>query len=78
MRCVDYDGDGNPLIRHSGTAIGNLAVSYRALGRLADVLAMREQLLESQRRVLPENHPVIGEGCVGSDAFACVLLIAKT
>jgi hypothetical protein len=39
----------------------NLAVTYGALGRHADALAMKEQALEIQRRVLPANHPEIGE-----------------
>ena len=31
-------------------------------GRPSDALAMRERVLEFRRRVLPENHPDIGEG----------------
>ena len=50
----------------------NLAETYSALGRHADALAMRERLLEFQRRVLPANHPHIGEGCVGRDALHAV------
>jgi len=38
-------------------------------GRHADALPMQERVLEFQRRVLPANHPEIGEGCVGRDAF---------
>ena len=45
--------------------MGNLAGSYSALGRHADALAMGERVLEFQRRVLPVNHPEIGE--VGVD-----------
>ena len=45
--------------------MSNLASTYRALGRHAEALAMGEQVLEFQRRVLPANHPDIGEGCVG-------------
>ena len=44
---------------------GNIALTYSALGRHADALAMGEQVLEFQRRVLPANHPDIGEGCLG-------------
>ena len=44
--------------------MGNLAVTYSALGRHDDALAMRERVLEFRRRVLPENHPSIGEGDV--------------
>ncbi len=49
--------------------MGNLALTYSALGRRADALAMKERVLEFQRHVLPADHPDIGEGCVGSDAF---------
>jgi len=44
--------------------MGNLASTYSALGRHDDALAMRERVLEFMRRVLPENHPDIGEGDV--------------
>ncbi len=50
--------------------MSNLAVSYSALGRYEDALAMEERVLEFRRRVLPENHPDIGEGRVGS-CVAC-------
>ncbi len=40
--------------------MGNLANMYSALGRHQDALVMEEKTLEFQRRVLPENHPVIG------------------
>ena len=39
-----------------------LAVSYSDLGRHEEALEMREKTLEFFRRVLPENHPDIGEG----------------
>ena len=42
--------------------MGNLANSYFALGRHDEALEMREKTLEFYRRVLPENHPDIGEG----------------
>ena len=42
--------------------MGNLAMTYRALERHAEALAMGEQVLELQRRVLPANHPLLGEG----------------
>ena len=42
--------------------MGNLAVSYSAFGRHQVVVEMREKTLEFYRRVLPENHPDIGEG----------------
>jgi hypothetical protein len=41
-------------------------------GRHADALAMFERVLEFRRRVLPANHPEIGEGCVGRDALHAV------
>ena len=56
--------------------MGNLAVTYSALGRHEDSLAMQERVLEFRRRVLPENHPSIGEGRVGSGA-ACGVLIVR-
>ena len=39
-----------------------LAISYSALGRHEEALEMGEKTLEFRRRVLPENHPDIGEG----------------
>ena len=45
--------------------MNNLAAVYYAIGRHADALAMFERALEFQRRVLPVNHPEIGE--VGVD-----------
>jgi hypothetical protein len=42
-------------------------------GRHSDALAMRERVLESRRRVLPENHPDIGEELVRS-GVACGVL----
>ncbi len=41
--------------------MSNLASSHAALGRHADALVLREQVLEESRRVLPEDHPDIGE-----------------
>ena len=41
--------------------MNNLAGTYSDLGRHDDALAMQERALEFQRRVLPENHPDIGE-----------------
>ncbi len=40
----------------------NLAASYSDLGRHQEAVEMREKTLEFHRRVLPENHPDIGEG----------------
>ena len=53
--------------------MNNLAVMYSALGRHDDALAMKERVLEFSRRVLPENHPDIGEGDVWYGF--CILLI---
>jgi hypothetical protein len=36
------------------------------------VLAMLERVLEFQRRVLPSDHPDIGEGCVVRDGLHTV------
>ena len=47
--------------------MNNLASTYSALGRHKDALAMNERVLEFRRRVLPEDHPEIGEGRVMSD-----------
>jgi hypothetical protein len=33
---------------------------------------MQERVLEFQRRVLPANHPDIGEGCEGRDGLYAV------
>ena len=54
--------------------MNNLAQTYSDLGRHADTLAMQEKVLEHYRRVLPADHPDIGEGCVGRDVFhsACI------
>ncbi len=49
--------------------MNNLAATYRDLGRHADALAIFEQVLALQRRVLPSNHPDIGEGCSGRDVL---------
>ncbi len=52
--------------------MGNLASTYSELGRHADALAMEERVLEFQRRVLPADHPDIGEGCEGRDRLHAV------
>jgi hypothetical protein len=46
-----------------------LALVLSQQGRHADALEMRERVLEFQRRVLPANHPDIGEGCSGRDGL---------
>ena len=45
----------------AGIAMGHLALTYAGLGRHADALVLEEQVLEFRRRVLPEDHPEIGE-----------------
>ncbi len=40
----------------------NVAEMYSALGRHSEALAMLESVLEFRRRVLPADHPDIGEG----------------
>ena len=50
--------------------MGDLANSHSKLGRHEDALAMDEKVLEFRRRVLPENHPDIGEERVRS-GVAC-------
>ena len=55
--------------------MNNLANSYSDLGRHEEALAMDERVLEFTRRVLPENHPDIGEGLVRSGAACGVLSV---
>jgi hypothetical protein len=52
--------------------MNNLASTYSALGGHADALEMEERVLEFRRRVLPANHPDIGEGCEGRDGLQAV------
>ena len=52
--------------------MGHLASTYSNLGRHNEALAMRERVLEIRRRVLPEDHPSIGEGHVWSSVACCV------
>jgi hypothetical protein len=53
--------------------MSSLASTYNALGMHADALAMFERALEFQRRVLPANHPDIGEGWLGRDGLHAML-----
>ena len=57
--------------------MGNLASTYFALGRHSDALAMKERVLEFRRRVLPADHPHIGEGCEGKGFVASGLVIVR-
>ena len=52
--------------------MGNLAETYSALGRHADALTMKERALEFLRRVLPADHPDIGEGWWERDGLHAV------
>ncbi len=52
--------------------MNNLASTYSDLGRHSEALAMEERVLECDRRVLPEDHPDIGEGRVCSSVACCV------
>ena len=49
-----------------------LALVFLEQGRHADALAMKERALEFLRRVLPADHPDIGEGCEGRDGLRAV------
>jgi hypothetical protein len=64
----DKTGKENESMRW--TEILGLVLSDQ--GRHADVLSMRERVLEFRRRVLPANHPDIGEGCMGRDTLHVV------
>ena len=46
-----------------------IALVLSEQGRHADALAIKERVLEFRRRVLPADHPDIGEGCEGRDAL---------
>jgi hypothetical protein len=53
--------------------MANLALTYGALGRHADALAIGENVLELFRRELPADHPDIGENYLGINALHDVL-----
>ncbi len=55
--------------------MGDLANSHSKLGRHKHALEMDERVLEFRRRVLPENHPDIGEGRVRSGVACGVLSV---
>jgi tetratricopeptide (TPR) repeat protein len=57
------DLTGDLTLSVLGAAMGNLALTYSALGRYQDALVLQEKTLEFHRRVLPENHPDIGTSC---------------
>ena len=58
--------------------MGNLALTYSALGRHSEALAMQESVLEFTRRVLPAEHPDIGEGRACSAAAYCFDFVIVT
>ena len=60
-------GDGAEAMRWTSTLASVLADQ----GRHNEALAMRESVLEFRRRVLPEDHPNIGEGHVWSSVACC-------
>lgn len=55
-------------LAHVGDAMSNLAVTYRALGRLEKALVLQENVLKFRRHVLPANHPLIGTVSFTRDA----------
>ncbi len=55
--------------------MSNLATTNSKLGRHADALAMLERVLEFQRRVLPADHPDIGEGGLRGEGCAACFVI---
>jgi hypothetical protein len=52
-----------------------MASVYFKLGKHADALVMQERLLEFYHRVLPENHPDIGEGHLWSDVLHALFVL---
>ena len=50
-----------------------LANTYSGLGRHEEALVLGEKTLEFRRRVLPENHPDIGEGVAVHDGALVAL-----
>jgi hypothetical protein len=59
------------LWRRAGTAMGEVALSFRDLERHADSLAMFQKELDFNRRTLPEDHPAIGEINCGVMHYMC-------
>ncbi len=61
--CCGYDGRGKAGEEEEAILwTATLAMVLSDQGRRNDALAMGERVLEFRRRVLPENHPSIGEG----------------
>ncbi len=55
--------------------MSNLAQTYSTLGKHSDALAMFESVLELRRRVLPADHPDIGQSHFLECCRICFLLI---
>jgi hypothetical protein len=53
-------------LQRAGNAMKMLATTYGALGRIDESLALKEQTLEFELRVLPSNHPHIGDNSSGA------------
>ena len=49
--------------------MNNLAITYVALRRYDDALAMRKKLLDFFHRILPSDHPNIGDVCITEHWF---------
>ena len=44
----------------TGKIMGNLALSYKELGRLSEAAAMLQKSLDVLKRALAEDHPILG------------------
>ncbi len=51
----------------AGATMGMVAEAYRQLDKHEESLALFEKQLEFNRRVLPEDDTLIGEGCEWGD-----------
>ena len=58
--------------------MGDIASTYRQLGRHEDALAMQERVLELSHRVLLEDHPSFGETHVCSDTRSFFFYCERT
>jgi hypothetical protein len=54
-----------------GAAMRDLAATYVVLGRHDEALELQQEVLEFNRRVLPEDHPHIGEGGMRVTLLRC-------
>ena len=60
-RLYEHDCDSLRL-NVSDKAMHNLAKTYSCLGREQEALVLKEMVLEFRRRVLPVDHPSLGDG----------------